>query len=203
MLVDEATGTPGIKTVNLRFNAPFLENISASGYDTRVARSTGTLNIRTVAPAEYDHEIKRRPMTLREISDKNPQNMKKRGFFELSGKFDSDDGKITFVNVLTTDTGRLNTLDERIYSDHTVVAYGERNICINTTLGKRYREGSVETDALVFFRDKERICRIESTACFPEGNARNKCRQAGFYRIQERSDQNIFLLFIVEERNDV
>ena len=150
VLVDEATGTPGIKTVNLRFNAPFLENISASGYDTRVARSTGTLNIRTVAPAEYDHEIKRRPMTLREISDKNPQNMKKRGFFELSGKFDSDDGKITFVNVLTTDTGRLNTLDERIYSDHTVVAYGERNICINTTLGKRYREGSVETDALVF-----------------------------------------------------
>ncbi|MCE5251585.1 heparinase II/III-family protein, partial [bacterium] len=149
VLIDEAVGAPGTGTVELRFHAPMMEDISVSGRDAFIRRPSGTLAVRTLCPGNISAEIVRRPMTLNEMSDKSAANMKARGFLRLSADLGQDGGAATVVTVMTTDRAVMDGLNDRTAPDHAVLSAGETGFFINTARGGMYTEGSVTTDALV------------------------------------------------------
>ncbi len=150
ILIDEIMGTPEAHSIELRFHAPFMEDISADGGDIRVTRPGGALTIRTFSPASFRSVILRRPMTLREIGDKNPQNMKKRGFIQLSIPFENGVRNAVFVNALSTDREAMSQFDHRSLAGHAIFTYHGRRYKVNTSNGARYRADDAITDALVF-----------------------------------------------------
>ena len=150
LLIDEATGKTPSQTIDLRFHAPMMEDISVDGDKAFITRPSGTLTILTIAPENYRAEIMRRPMTLREISDKNPENMKARGFLQLTSDLDDSRQGTTFINVLSTDNGVMSTLNGKTYADHAVISVNGGDYFINTSRNSLFSQGSVTTDALVY-----------------------------------------------------
>jgi hypothetical protein len=150
VLIDEAGGTSGARTIDLRFHAPFMEDISPYGKDFRVTRPGGTLNVRTISPNFLHSEVLRRPMTLREIGDRDLRNLKKRGFLQLTAALENSTHTAVVVNVFSTDRDVMERLNNQSLADHAVFTCHGRQFTVNTSGGKRYRTGDTETDALVF-----------------------------------------------------
>ncbi|MBN1292866.1 MAG: heparinase II/III family protein [Candidatus Latescibacteria bacterium] len=151
ILIDEAIGNSSAKTVDLIFHAPFMEDISITDRKAFITRPSGTLTINTLAPVKYLAGIMRRPMTLNEIRDKRQENMKARGFLQLSTDIGNGNGGTTFVNLLSTDETLNNSLTCTNKSDHCIVTANGCDYYINTSCGKKYTDTSVNTDALIYF----------------------------------------------------
>ncbi|MHB9029206.1 MAG: heparinase II/III domain-containing protein, partial [Candidatus Latescibacterota bacterium] len=168
-IIDEASGTPDARTIDLRFHAPFMEDISMDGRDARVTRPGGTLTIRTLSPESFRAEILRRPMTLREIGDRNLRNLKKRGFLQLSATLENESRNAVFVNVLSTDREAMERLEHQILADRAVFTCNGRRYAVKTSAGKRYREGDAETDALVFSFGEDGFLALRATEVTMKG----------------------------------
>ena len=153
VLIDEAVGNPSSQTVDLRFHAPFMENISIEGKKTFITKPSGTLTITTLAPETYRSEIIRRPMTLNEIRDKRTENLKTRGFLQLSADISNNGNGTTLVNVLSTDEPLNNSLKCTQRPDHCILTLSGKEYYIKTSYGQTYSEKSFKTDALVYIRD--------------------------------------------------
>jgi len=150
VLIDEAVGAGDAREINLRFHAPDRESISVRGRDTLITRPAGTLTIHTVSPGSYRAEILKRPMTLVEFDREDAVRMKARGFLQLTADLGWAGTSTTFVNVLSTEDGVNARLNERVHGDHVVLNLGGSDYFINKTDGKRYSDGELSTDALVF-----------------------------------------------------
>jgi len=167
VLIDEAVGTPEAETMELLFHAPRKDDISVAGRDAKVTRPAGTLTIHTVAPADYETEIRKRPLTLYEFRSENPVTMKARGYLKLTVPLKGGGERITVVNVLTTDAAVIEGLDDSSYEDHAVVTIGDTEYCINTSPAVpghgAYTEGEVSTDALVYARTRDGYIAMRAT----------------------------------------
>ncbi|MCD6307669.1 MAG: heparinase II/III-family protein, partial [Candidatus Latescibacteria bacterium] len=106
VLIDEIIGSPETETVNLRFPAPYRDDITIDGREARIARPSGVLTIFTAAPGKsaspsgYTTEIRKRPLTLYEFRGENAITMKARGFLQLNAGLGDGEGA-TFVNVMS------------------------------------------------------------------------------------------------------
>lgn len=154
VLIDEILGAKGAKTVDIRFHAPRMEDITLNGKDASITRPGGILTIHTAVPADFTPQIMKRPLTLYEFGGENAITMKKRGFLQQSSTLDTGHERRTFVNILSTDSAIIAGLNEKMYDDHGVLSIGGSEYYINTSCGaldpKTYKEGSAETDALVY-----------------------------------------------------
>jgi len=154
VLVDEIRATPQAKSVALRIHSPTRDDITIEGSETRISRPSGVLIIRTVAPADYEAAVRKRPLTLHEFRAEDSLAMKARGFLELSTKLAGR--ATTFVNVLSTDPSVISGLDAEMKSGLVVLSIGGRRYHINTGIanddGIRAAEGDAASDALVYAR---------------------------------------------------
>ncbi len=152
VLIDEVRGTPASKTVDLRFHAQERDDITIDGVVSRISRPSGTLEIRTVVPADCTAEVVKRPMTLYEFGREQALTMKARGFLHLSAPV--GDGARTFVNVMSTDSSAMSKLDARTKNGCVTLSIAGRTYYVNTSAGNPsgdpFTEGDVTTDALVY-----------------------------------------------------
>ncbi len=158
LLIDEIIGTSSVKTVNLRFHAPFRDDITIKGKNAFITRPGGTLSIHTVSPTTFTAEIHKRPLTLTEFGRETALTMKARGFLQLSANLGNGSESTTFVNVLSTDDDIISALNDRKFSDHIILTVGTTEYIINTAVEKQYSEGSITTDALVYAEKPNGYC---------------------------------------------
>ncbi|MFC1608072.1 heparinase II/III family protein, partial [Candidatus Latescibacterota bacterium] len=147
VIIDEAADPNDAREINLRFQAPYRDEISVDGNNAVIAHNGKNLSIRTLSPSGYSADIMKRPMTTTEFSGADAVTMKARGFLQLSAGLGSE--PTVFVNVLSTDQKALSQISERIFDDH--ICLSVRNLyCINTTGGQDFTEKELTTDALVY-----------------------------------------------------
>ena len=165
VLIDEFETEEGVETVDLRFHAPVMEDISVSDGDTLayITRPGGILTIRNAGPESINATIFRRPMTLREISDRRPENMKKRGFLQLSVPTNKVGKKSTVVNVLSTDSALMDSLFTNQISDSYRMRIGGWHCIIRTDFSHRLSGSTLDTDALIFLAGEDHVTFLRVT----------------------------------------
>ena len=165
VLIDEFEAEEGVETVDLRFHAPVMEDISVSDGDTLayITRPGGILTIRNAGPESINATIFRRPMTLREISDRRPENMKKRGFLQLSVPTNKVGKKSTVVNVLSTDSALMDSLFTNQISDSYRMRIGGWHCIIRTDFSHRLSGSTLDTDALIFLAGEDHVTFLRVT----------------------------------------
>lgn len=147
VLIDEAAGPHGVRTLDLRFHVPRKENITLAGNNAFVNRPGGKLIIQTLAPDSLRADIRKRPLSTYEFDLENPLTMKARGFLQLSTDIVS--GPITLVHAISTDDAVMNALNETRADGCTCFSFGDTQYAVNTTGGGTLRFGDTVTDALV------------------------------------------------------
>lgn len=105
ILIDTGAGARDAARVDLRFHAPLKEDIHIKGDAARIRRGTHELLLRTLYPRETTSEVLKRPLSLDEFRSENPLTMKGRGFLQLASAV--RDGRVQFVNILSTDKERV------------------------------------------------------------------------------------------------
>lgn len=212
VLIDEVLGTPESKTVDLLFHAPRKEDISVSGKDVEITRPAGALTIHTSAPADYNAEIKKRPLTLYEFSSEDAVTMKARGYLQLSVNLEEGKELRAIVNVLSTDSEILANLNERTYNDHIVLTIGGRAYCINTASGvpnlNAYTEASVTTDALVYAKTDDGYIAMRATSLVMDGETLFKAdkpvslvfRDGAVMTLDYSAQEKTSLLFLISSK---
>jgi hypothetical protein len=147
VLIDEASGPKGIRTMDMLFHAPRRDDIAVSGNTATITRPAGKLFIRTLGPESIRVEIKKRPPSVYEFNGENAITMKARGYLQLSAGLGSN--PVTVVNVLSTDEPLASSLQAENGSGFSAFSLGGIQYVVNTSGGKRFTRGEVETDALV------------------------------------------------------
>ena len=157
VLIDETVGAGEAKTVDLRFHTKHREDIAIDGSTASIAKDSGTLTIKTVAPAEFVSADHKRPLTTSEFDAKKAVTMKARGYLELSGDISGAGTGLTFVNVLSTDGSVISDLDEKREDGHVALSLAGNDYYINTSagnpVGATFKAGDITSDALVYGRN--------------------------------------------------
>jgi len=110
-------------------------------------------------------------MSLNEINDRRPENMKPRGFLQLSADLDSHNSAVTIVNVMSTDRALMSGLDDKVFPDHVVLSVNGIEYFINTVHDRSYTDGSLTTDANVYAVTASGYIAMRATTVVREGKA--------------------------------
>ncbi len=147
VLIDEASGPHDVGTLDLRFHAPFRDDLAVNGNTATVTRPGGKLFLRTLAPAKLRADIVKRPPSMEEFGSGNALTMKARGFLRLSA--DIGTGPLILVHALSTDSAVLDGLGEKSGEGCTLFSHNGTKYAVNTTGGGQARYDDIITDALV------------------------------------------------------
>ncbi|MHB9028288.1 MAG: heparinase II/III domain-containing protein, partial [Candidatus Latescibacterota bacterium] len=169
VLIDEASGPQGVRTMDLLFHAPRRDDISTAGNTATITRPNGKLFIRTLQSASCRAEVKKRPPSLSEFGGENAITMKARGYLQLTA--DLGNNPVTVINVLSTDESMVSSLREESGSGSSAFSHGGMQYVVNASGGKRFSRGDVETDALVHAIRQDGFIALRASALAQKGRA--------------------------------
>ena len=174
IFIDEAAGSGGSQSINLRFHAPRKEDITIEGRSSRITRPYGSLTIHTAAPGEYTAEIEKRALGLLEFGSAYGKEsaLKTRGYLQLTAALNG--GSVTIVNVLSTDTELMSTLETEELDGHVSITIVGETYHVNTSGSERYTDGGIKTDARVFVEKTDGYRAMQVTEVIVDGTIKLK-----------------------------
>ncbi|MFC1509343.1 heparinase II/III family protein [Candidatus Omnitrophota bacterium] len=174
IFIDEAAGSDSAQSINLRFHAPRKEDITIEDRRSTIERPYGSLTIHTAAPTDYTVEIKKRALGLLEFGSAYGKEsaLKTRGYLQLTAALDS--GSTTVLNVLSTDTELMSTLETEESDGHVSIIIGGNTYRVNTSGEKTYSDEGITTDARVYVEKNDGYRAMHVTELVTDGTVKLK-----------------------------